>query len=144
MCVPMTRAYPTECQDFSFYFCDSPNFLSMTIMIHIGLMTRTVLVYTQHPIWALKFILRFFDPGFGNTYSRHKAMLYLIFTSIFWTNINACLCAQISLHEFSSAYIHLGHSFIHSPMNVGPCHHGMARPRFADGGTASNMEGSCE
>ena len=29
-------------------------------------------------------------------------------------------------------------------MNVGPCHHGMARPRFADGGTASNMDGSCE
>ena len=27
---------------------------------------------------------------------------------------------------------------------VGPCHHGMARPRVADGGTASNMEGSCE
>ena len=29
-------------------------------------------------------------------------------------------------------------------MNVGPCHHGMARPRVADGGMASNMEGSCE
>jgi hypothetical protein len=27
---------------------------------------------------------------------------------------------------------------------VGPCHHGMARPQFADGGTASSMEGSCE
>ena len=27
---------------------------------------------------------------------------------------------------------------------VGPCHHGMARPRVADGGTASDMEGSCE
>ena len=31
-----------------------------------------------------------------------------------------------------------------SPAHVGPCHHGMARPRVADGGTASNMEGSCE
>jgi hypothetical protein len=29
-------------------------------------------------------------------------------------------------------------------MNVGPCHHGMARPQVADGGTASSMEGSCE
>jgi hypothetical protein len=29
-------------------------------------------------------------------------------------------------------------------MNVGPCHHGMARPEVEDGGTASNMEGSCE
>jgi hypothetical protein len=30
------------------------------------------------------------------------------------------------------------------PWSVGPCHHGMARPQDADGGTASNMEGSCE
>jgi hypothetical protein len=29
-------------------------------------------------------------------------------------------------------------------MNVGPFHHGMARPQVADGGTASYMEGSCE
>ena len=27
---------------------------------------------------------------------------------------------------------------------VGPCHHGMARPQVADGGTASDMDGSCE
>ena len=27
---------------------------------------------------------------------------------------------------------------------VGPCHHGLARPQFADRGTASDMEGSCE
>ena len=27
---------------------------------------------------------------------------------------------------------------------VGPCHHGMAHPQVADGGTASNMEGRCE
>jgi hypothetical protein len=31
-----------------------------------------------------------------------------------------------------------------SPMNVGPCHHGMGRPQVANGGTASYMEGSCE
>jgi hypothetical protein len=29
-------------------------------------------------------------------------------------------------------------------MNVGPCHHGMARPQVAEGGTASYMESSCE
>ena len=29
-------------------------------------------------------------------------------------------------------------------MFVGPCHHCMARPHVADGGTASDMEGSCE
>jgi hypothetical protein len=29
-------------------------------------------------------------------------------------------------------------------MNVGPRHHGMARPQVADGGTASYTEGSCE
>ena len=27
---------------------------------------------------------------------------------------------------------------------MGPCHHGMARPQVADGGTASSMEGSRE
>ena len=30
------------------------------------------------------------------------------------------------------------------PVFVGPCHHVMARPQVADGGTASDMEGSCE
>jgi hypothetical protein len=30
------------------------------------------------------------------------------------------------------------------PCFVGPCHHGMALPQVADGGTASDMEGSCE
>jgi hypothetical protein len=29
-------------------------------------------------------------------------------------------------------------------MNVGPCHHGMTAPQVADGGTTSDMEGSCE
>ena len=27
---------------------------------------------------------------------------------------------------------------------MGPCHHGVGRSQVADGGTASNMEGSCE
>ena len=27
---------------------------------------------------------------------------------------------------------------------MGPCHHGMAGPEVADGGTASNMDGSWE
>jgi hypothetical protein len=30
------------------------------------------------------------------------------------------------------------------PCEVGPCHHCMARPQVADGGTSSDMEGSCE
>ena len=29
-------------------------------------------------------------------------------------------------------------------MFVGPCHHVLARPQVADGGTASDMGGSCE
>ena len=29
-------------------------------------------------------------------------------------------------------------------MYVGPCHNDMARPQVADGGTASDMDGSCE
>jgi len=28
--------------------------------------------------------------------------------------------------------------------DLGPCHHGMARPQVADGGTASYMEDNCE
>jgi len=38
-------------------------------------------------------------------------------------------------------YLHFN---IFSAMYVVPCHHGMSRSRIADGGTASNMEGSCE
>jgi len=30
------------------------------------------------------------------------------------------------------------------PVFVGPSHHGMTRPQVADGGTPSDMEGSCE
>jgi hypothetical protein len=41
----------------------------------------------------------------------------------------------------SNQYVHAKPE---KPMNVGPCHHGMARPQVADGGTASDMEGSCE
>ena len=36
------------------------------------------------------------------------------------------------------------HFFKYCISFVGPCHHGMARPQVADGGTASDMEGSCK
>jgi len=39
------------------------------------------------------------------------------------------------------------HEYTVYPMGrpyFGPCHDGMARPQIADGGTASDMEGSCE
>jgi hypothetical protein len=35
-------------------------------------------------------------------------------------------------------------SNIYVTMNMDPRQHGMARPQVADGGTASDMEGSCE
>jgi hypothetical protein len=35
-------------------------------------------------------------------------------------------------------------SFILFPQEVGPRHHGMARPQVAGLGTACNMEGSCQ
>jgi hypothetical protein len=35
-------------------------------------------------------------------------------------------------------------SILLKTMNVGPCHHGMARPQVADGGTASYRKSSCE
>ena len=34
--------------------------------------------------------------------------------------------------------------YLRATCEVGLCHHGMARPQVADGGTASDMEGSCE
>jgi hypothetical protein len=37
-----------------------------------------------------------------------------------------------------------GISSNYTASKVGPCHHGMARPQVADGGTASDMKGSCE
>jgi hypothetical protein len=30
------------------------------------------------------------------------------------------------------------------PSSADPCHHGMAGPQVADGGTASDMEGRCQ
>jgi hypothetical protein len=38
----------------------------------------------------------------------------------------------------------LSHLLAQKPMMNGRCHHGVARPQVADGGTASDMEGSCE
>ena len=38
----------------------------------------------------------------------------------------------------------IGWYVLATAMNVSPCHHGTARPQVADGGTAFNMEGSCE
>ena len=35
-------------------------------------------------------------------------------------------------------------TYYFKPREVGPCHHGMALPQVEDGGTASEMEGSCE
>ena len=40
--------------------------------------------------------------------------------------------------------VHFHMKYISASVIVGPCHKGMARPQVADGGTASDMEGSCE
>jgi hypothetical protein len=59
-----------------------------------------------------------------------------------------CMAPRYNLAHFYTNFLHLVHVFIVvielTPMKVGPCHHGMARPQVADGGTASDMEGSCE
>ena len=34
--------------------------------------------------------------------------------------------------------------YINETVFVDSCHHGVARPQVADGGTASDMEGGCE
>jgi hypothetical protein len=41
-------------------------------------------------------------------------------------------------------YVFIVYTMYLLPCQVDPCHHGMARPQIADGGTASDMEGSCE
>ena len=45
------------------------------------------------------------------------------------------------LPGYSSRFLRLKDG---DPVFLGPCHHGVARPQVADGGTASDMEGSCE
>ena len=71
-------------------------------------------------------------------------------------NFTAYLSIFLSIHEQSAETKQQirGKSFTREshfntvldiyPMFVGPCHHNMARPQVVDGGTASDMEGSCE
>jgi hypothetical protein len=54
-------------------------------------------------------------------------------------------CTALSaagVHRLSAGELHK--ECTNRAMNVGSCHHGMARPQVADGGTASDMDGSCE
>ena len=46
------------------------------------------------------------------------------------------------LHSINVEYLAGGDFKLSS--TVCPCHHGMMRPQVADGGTASNIGGSCE
>ena len=86
---------------------------------------------------------------------------HLLWNWNWWKSPTLCCKPLISVLPSNPEYLD---TFIHNPytysdgkgrlrifypnnftmMNVGPCHHGMARPRVADRGTASNMEGSCE
>jgi hypothetical protein len=60
------------------------------------------------------------------------------------------LIADLRLLAFIiKLFLHLHHQGIGilitlRAMNVGPCHHGIARPQVAKGETTSYMEGSCE
>ena len=49
---------------------------------------------------------------------------------------NACVHICEYMHKCICIYV--------DSVFVGPCHHDMARPQVADGGTSSDMEGSCE
>ena len=64
------------------------------------------------------------------------------FSSDVW---NLCAKLHFYLWHIIVSSLHAGrHIRIDICVFVGPCHHGMARPQVADGGTASDMEGSCE
>ena len=54
------------------------------------------------------------------------------------------MSCEVSVFLGCGAVSLVNYCFETSRLYVGPSHHGMARPWDADGGTASNMEGSCE
>jgi hypothetical protein len=58
--------------------------------------------------------------------------------------INNRSCSSCESLKVGEACRHFLVAVYYETINVGPCHHGMARPQAADGGTASYMEGSCE
>jgi hypothetical protein len=60
-----------------------------------------------------------------------------LFTVLHSVIVTSPLCQSV-------IYIYIYTDCTHRHTHVGPCHHGMARPQVADGGTASDMEGSCE
>jgi hypothetical protein len=56
---------------------------------------------------------------------------------------------QLSFHQYSTLILSTPYPIFFSPMTqqpvfVGPYNHGMPRPQFADGETASDMEDRCE
>ena len=79
------------------------------------------------------------SPSLINTtgYPLKKKILYCFIVIRDWPcgKGYVTLCTTV---DHIHAYIYITAVF------VGPCHHGMARPQVADGGTASEMEGSCE
>ena len=63
-------------------------------------------------------------------------------TNIISSNIVRNKIVLKVLHDFNNN--NNNNNNIINSTNVGPCHHGKARPQVADGGMAYNMEGSCE
>jgi hypothetical protein len=54
---------------------------------------------------------------------------------------------DIHVHVYEVSIWNCFHIKVSNPvlsMNASPCHQGMARPKVADRGTASNIEGICE
>ena len=65
------------------------------------------------------------------------------------SNVNSSLDGGQRIDCRQSSLLYVGVSaylikVLELPVFVGPCHHGMARPQVAVGGTASDMEGNCE
>ena len=56
--------------------------------------------------------------------------------------ISVCVATIISVANKPFKTAHFENVLLSTPCEVGPCHHGMARPQVADAGTASDMEGS--
>jgi hypothetical protein len=70
-------------------------------------------------------------------------LLFSLLTAI--TNIGkSYINKTVSRIEKKDSVCQTNWILIYSHMDVGPCHHDMARPQVADVRTAFNMEGSCE
>jgi hypothetical protein len=134
--VRFTRARSNDPLNYSLMYALIPearNYKYLGIILRSDLSWADQVNYTVKKAWkALHFIMRILNKGNSNI----KSLAYMSLVRPILEYRAACWDlyreGQISAIDRVKNRV------------VGPCHHGMARPQFADRGTASGMEGSCE